>query len=241
MLYFFPHSIVILYLRFGAQVLQDNFVAELSTHYQNYILVLWYCSSRNVNLFSCRRCFKIVYLGLRPLTSRWPHEVESVLFEIFCQHFVMALFKDYDLDSLSLVCPHHMHHNCLWYSPRGMKSWCISMHAWCISNFNEILWQIWQYLLPQLFALYLPVDIGCTKIWEINSFDVTENAFEYWSKSACDTGHNWEFKCLGGHFFWCLLTTGLWPVFLALNHDILIHSAFWECLCDCSCSGCWLA
>uniref|UniRef100_A0A8C3VUW9 Transmembrane protein 181 n=1 Tax=Catagonus wagneri TaxID=51154 RepID=A0A8C3VUW9_9CETA len=33
-------SIVILYLRFGAQVLQDNFVAELSTHYQNYIL-LW--------------------------------------------------------------------------------------------------------------------------------------------------------------------------------------------------------
>lgn len=36
----FFHSIVILYLRFGAQVLQDNFVAELSTHYQNYILVL---------------------------------------------------------------------------------------------------------------------------------------------------------------------------------------------------------
>eukprot|EP00069_Balaena_mysticetus_P014024 bmy_22209T0 len=33
-------SIVILYLRFGAQVLQDNFVAELSTHYQNYIF-LW--------------------------------------------------------------------------------------------------------------------------------------------------------------------------------------------------------
>uniref|UniRef100_A0A0E9XKX9 Wntless-like transmembrane domain-containing protein n=1 Tax=Anguilla anguilla TaxID=7936 RepID=A0A0E9XKX9_ANGAN len=26
---------VILYLRFGAKVLQDNFVAELSTHYQN--------------------------------------------------------------------------------------------------------------------------------------------------------------------------------------------------------------
>ncbi|OXB57727.1 hypothetical protein ASZ78_014853 [Callipepla squamata] len=40
LLLFFPHSIVILYLRFGAQVLQDNFVAELSTHYQNYILVL---------------------------------------------------------------------------------------------------------------------------------------------------------------------------------------------------------
>ncbi|KAG8522414.1 Transmembrane protein 181 [Galemys pyrenaicus] len=33
-------SIVILYLRFGAQVLQDNFVAELSAHYQNYILHL---------------------------------------------------------------------------------------------------------------------------------------------------------------------------------------------------------
>ncbi|KAI5938471.1 Transmembrane protein 181 [Manis javanica] len=33
-------SIVILYLRFGAQVLQDNFVAELSTHYQNYILLM---------------------------------------------------------------------------------------------------------------------------------------------------------------------------------------------------------
>lgn len=179
---FFLHSIVILYLRFGAQVLQDNFVAELSTHYQNYILVLWYCSSRNVNLFSCRRCFKIMYLRLRPLTSRWPHEVESVFFEISCQHFVMALCKGYDLDSLSLVCPHHMHHNCLWYSPRGMKS-SISMPGAYLTHFNEILQQIWQYLLSQLFALYLPVVMGHTKIWEINSFDVTENAFECWSKS----------------------------------------------------------
>lgn len=34
----------ILYLRFGAKALQENFVAELSTHYQNYIL------SRNVIL-----------------------------------------------------------------------------------------------------------------------------------------------------------------------------------------------
>uniref|UniRef100_A0A3Q2TW87 Transmembrane protein 181 n=1 Tax=Fundulus heteroclitus TaxID=8078 RepID=A0A3Q2TW87_FUNHE len=31
-------SVVILYLRFGAKALQDNFVSELSTHYQNYIL-----------------------------------------------------------------------------------------------------------------------------------------------------------------------------------------------------------
>ncbi|KAM9339455.1 transmembrane protein 181 isoform 3-T3 [Symphorus nematophorus] len=30
-------SMVILYLRFGAKALQDSFVAELSTHYQNYI------------------------------------------------------------------------------------------------------------------------------------------------------------------------------------------------------------
>lgn len=30
----------ILYLRFGAKALQNNFVAELSTHYQNYILDL---------------------------------------------------------------------------------------------------------------------------------------------------------------------------------------------------------
>ncbi|KAM6126877.1 LOW QUALITY PROTEIN: transmembrane protein 181 [Pterocles gutturalis] len=35
-------SIVILYLRFGAQVLQDNFVAELSTHYQNYPFLSFY-------------------------------------------------------------------------------------------------------------------------------------------------------------------------------------------------------
>lgn len=34
----FFSSMVILYLRFGAKALQDNFVAELSTHYQNYIL-----------------------------------------------------------------------------------------------------------------------------------------------------------------------------------------------------------
>nr|KAF6463396.1 transmembrane protein 181 [Molossus molossus] len=35
-------SIVILYLRFGAQVLQDNFVAELSTHYQNSEFLSFY-------------------------------------------------------------------------------------------------------------------------------------------------------------------------------------------------------
>lgn len=35
---FFYPSMVILYLRFGAKALQNNFVAELSTHYQNYIL-----------------------------------------------------------------------------------------------------------------------------------------------------------------------------------------------------------
>lgn len=34
----FFSSMVILYLRFGAKALQNNFVAELSTHYQNYIL-----------------------------------------------------------------------------------------------------------------------------------------------------------------------------------------------------------
>uniref|UniRef100_A0A8D0EB02 Transmembrane protein 181 n=1 Tax=Salvator merianae TaxID=96440 RepID=A0A8D0EB02_SALMN len=33
-------SIVIFYLRFGAQVLQDDFVVELSTHYHNHILSL---------------------------------------------------------------------------------------------------------------------------------------------------------------------------------------------------------
>lgn len=36
----FLFSMVILYLRFGSRALQDNFVAELSTHYQNYILSL---------------------------------------------------------------------------------------------------------------------------------------------------------------------------------------------------------
>lgn len=62
LLFFFPHSIVILYLRFGAQVLQDNFVAELSTHYQNYILVLWSCSTGNINLVFLRKYLKIIYL-----------------------------------------------------------------------------------------------------------------------------------------------------------------------------------
>ncbi|MED6249396.1 hypothetical protein ATANTOWER_013501 [Ataeniobius toweri] len=40
-------SMVILYLRFGAKALQDNFVAELSTHYQNYILSFVYSPSKN--------------------------------------------------------------------------------------------------------------------------------------------------------------------------------------------------
>uniref|UniRef100_A0A8D2MPS0 Uncharacterized protein n=1 Tax=Zonotrichia albicollis TaxID=44394 RepID=A0A8D2MPS0_ZONAL len=78
-----------------------------------------------------------------------------------------------------------------------------------LTNFNEILWQIWLCLLPQLFALYLPVVMGHIKIGEINSFDVSENAFVYWSKSPCDTGHNREFKWLEKDYFWCLLPAGL--------------------------------
>ncbi|NWR85500.1 TM181 protein, partial [Furnarius figulus] len=45
-------SIVILYLRFGAQVLQDNFVAELSTHYQNYIQFLSFYGLLNFYLYT---------------------------------------------------------------------------------------------------------------------------------------------------------------------------------------------
>lgn len=60
--FFFPHSIVILYLRFGAQVLQDNFVAELSTHYQNYILVLRCCSTESINLVFFGKYLKMIYL-----------------------------------------------------------------------------------------------------------------------------------------------------------------------------------
>ncbi|KPP64457.1 hypothetical protein Z043_117197, partial [Scleropages formosus] len=40
-------SVVILYLRFGAKLLQDNFVAALSTHYKNYILSFVYSPSKN--------------------------------------------------------------------------------------------------------------------------------------------------------------------------------------------------
>lgn len=42
----------------------------------------------------------MMYLRLRPLTSRWTLVVESVLFEVSCQHFELALCKDYDLYSL---------------------------------------------------------------------------------------------------------------------------------------------
>uniref|UniRef100_G3U6G6 Transmembrane protein 181 n=1 Tax=Loxodonta africana TaxID=9785 RepID=G3U6G6_LOXAF len=45
-------SIVILYLRFGAQVLQDNFVAELSTHYQNYTEFLSFYGLLNFYLYT---------------------------------------------------------------------------------------------------------------------------------------------------------------------------------------------
>lgn len=43
---------VILYLRFGAKALQNNFVAELSTHYQNYILYEKACFYLNANIMS---------------------------------------------------------------------------------------------------------------------------------------------------------------------------------------------
>ncbi|XP_030890139.1 transmembrane protein 181 isoform X3 [Leptonychotes weddellii] len=44
--------IVILYLRFGAQVLQDNFVAELSTHYQNSAEFLSFYGLLNFYLYT---------------------------------------------------------------------------------------------------------------------------------------------------------------------------------------------
>ncbi|XP_063773714.1 transmembrane protein 181 isoform X2 [Pseudophryne corroboree] len=45
-------SIVILYLRFGSQVLQDNFVAELTTHYQNSAEFLSFYSLLNFYLYT---------------------------------------------------------------------------------------------------------------------------------------------------------------------------------------------
>ncbi|KAM9679063.1 transmembrane protein 181 [Dama dama] len=48
----FFFSIVILYLRFGAQVLQDNFVAELSTHYQNSAEFLSFYGLLNFYLYT---------------------------------------------------------------------------------------------------------------------------------------------------------------------------------------------
>ncbi|XP_023613978.1 transmembrane protein 181 isoform X2 [Myotis lucifugus] len=45
-------SIIILYLRFGAQVLQDNFVAELSTHYQNSAEFLSFYGLLNFYLYT---------------------------------------------------------------------------------------------------------------------------------------------------------------------------------------------
>ncbi|XP_028914038.1 transmembrane protein 181 isoform X1 [Ornithorhynchus anatinus] len=45
-------SIAILYLRFGAQVLQDNFVAELSTHYQNSAEFLSFYGLLNFYLYT---------------------------------------------------------------------------------------------------------------------------------------------------------------------------------------------
>lgn len=52
---------VILYLRFGAKALQDSFVAELSTHYQNYILSKTYWISTVISLkceneWWCHKC-----------------------------------------------------------------------------------------------------------------------------------------------------------------------------------------
>lgn len=47
----FSRSMAILYLRFGAKALQDNFVSELSTHYQNYILwLVFICAHLHHNL-----------------------------------------------------------------------------------------------------------------------------------------------------------------------------------------------
>lgn len=45
-------SMVILYLRFGAKALQDNFVAELSTHYQNSAEFLSFYGLLNFYLYT---------------------------------------------------------------------------------------------------------------------------------------------------------------------------------------------
>uniref|UniRef100_A0A8C6K8N2 Transmembrane protein 181 n=1 Tax=Nothobranchius furzeri TaxID=105023 RepID=A0A8C6K8N2_NOTFU len=54
-------SVVILYLRFGAKALQDNFVAELSTHYQNYIFSAEY----QLNFYPSTACSTSIYSQLK--------------------------------------------------------------------------------------------------------------------------------------------------------------------------------
>lgn len=70
---------VILYLRFGAKALQDNFVAELSTHYQNYILSndilfqLWFY----LHIHCEMACWRVKYVGNYSLILDIPAEFLS--------------------------------------------------------------------------------------------------------------------------------------------------------------------
>uniref|UniRef100_A0A671STT8 Transmembrane protein 181-like n=1 Tax=Sinocyclocheilus anshuiensis TaxID=1608454 RepID=A0A671STT8_9TELE len=59
-------DVVILYLRFGSKALQDNFVSELSTHYQNYILSFEIPSHLILHYKSICLCTRGVSLLLRP-------------------------------------------------------------------------------------------------------------------------------------------------------------------------------
>lgn len=68
---------VILYLRFGAKALQDNFVAELSTHYQNYILSQKYFMSTMILLKCEVSCWCLKYVEMYSLAPDIPAEFLS--------------------------------------------------------------------------------------------------------------------------------------------------------------------
>lgn len=73
----FFSSVVILYLRFGAKALQNNFDAELSTHYQNYIL---FNQIKFYPGFYCRVGLYVVfvkYVNMYSLTFDLPAEFLS--------------------------------------------------------------------------------------------------------------------------------------------------------------------
>ena len=92
-------SVTILVLRFGSSVLEDNFVAQLSTHYQNSVEFMAFYGLLNFYLYTMAFVYspsKNAVFGesLRDKGTRWTKSItssKSIIVHIYCRYWKYSL------------------------------------------------------------------------------------------------------------------------------------------------------